>query len=186
MATEEFILEFSAVPTGRASRAPQMLRDARKSLKDTFKSGIIEQTILDNIIERLTEPRKQRDPDTGKAWPKLDKTTVGRRRSNIDTGRVKLVDTGSMRAALKIKKKGLKKTTDTRTGISEIGFKNVNSASSGVSIDEVAADHHSGREYPNGRILPARPFMGVSKKEGTAIAKLFKLRFDADLIQYEF
>jgi hypothetical protein len=183
---EDFALSFSLAPLGRKSRAKKMLDDARKSLKDTFKSGEIEKTILANIKARLTEPKLQRDPNTGKAWPKLDKTTVKRRVTNLNTGKVKLVDTGSMRAALKVQKKGLKKTTDTRTGTSEIGFKKsaVSKSSPGILIEDIASDHHFGQSFPNGRVLPARPFMGISKKEGKEMEKLFKLRFNRDLVEY--
>lgn len=181
---ENFSLEFSGVAIVRG-RAQKMLAKTRKSLKDTFKTGAVENLILANIVARLTEARKQRDPATGKAWPKLDKTTVGRRKSNIETGKIKLVDTGSMRDALKVKKKGLSKTTDTRTGFSTIGFKKgAVSKSSGVLLEDVASDHHFGFVYPNGRVLPARPFMGIAKKEGKEIEKLFKLRLDADLIEF--
>lgn len=183
---EDFALSFSLAPIGRKNRAKQMLDDARKSLKDTFRKGVIEKQILANIQARLTDPRLQRDPNTGKAWPKLDKTTVPRRVASIESARVKLVDTGSMRKALKVQKKGLSKTTDTRTGSSEIGFKKgaVSKSSPGVLIEDIASDHHFGQEFPNGRILPARPFMGISKKEGKEMEKLFKLRFDKDLIEY--
>ena len=181
----DFSLEFSAVPIKRG-RATRMLADARKSLKDTFKSGAIENLILDNIRERLTDPKKQRDPDTGRLWPKLDKTTGPRRKANVETGRVKLVDTGSMRKALKVKKRGLSKTTDTRTGFSEIGFRRgaISKSSPGTLIEDIASSHHFGETFPNGRILPARPFMGIAKKEGKEIEKLFRLRFNSDLVEF--
>lgn len=181
----DFLLEFSGRSVVRG-RAQKMLADARGSLGKTFKSGAVEKQILANIQARLTDPKKQRDPETGKAWPKLSKTTVGRRKSNIESGKVKLVDTGSMRRALVVRKKGLGKTTGTRTGFSQVGFRKgaVSRSSPGFLIEDIAANHQFGTVHPNGRILPARPFLGVSKKEGKEIEKLFELRLNAALIEF--
>lgn len=179
-------LDFNAqFVTGRG-RVSKMFKDAADSLKDTFKSGVIEEQILENIQSRFDEVKKQRDPDTGKAWPKLAKTTVRRRRFNVAGGRLKLMDSGSMRNKLGVRKKGLSKTTDSGTGTSTIGYTPAarSKSSPQFTLNSIAADHHLGVIHANGRVLPPRPFLGVSKKEGKAIEKLFKLRFDSDLIEY--
>ena len=167
-------------------RTDRMLADARKALRETFKSGDIENLILANIQARFEDPKKQRDPETGKAWPKLAKTTVKRRQFNVATGKIKLVDSGSMVDAIKVKKKGLKNTTDSGTGISEIGFDFAKRSKSSpqFTVVSIAADHHTGVTHANGRILPPRPFMGIAKKEGKEIEKLFKLRLNSELIEY--
>jgi len=170
--------------TGKG-RVLRMHQDAAKALKKTFTSGDIENLVLASIKARFENAKDQRDPDTGKAWPKLHKTTVKRRKSSV-AGKLKLVDTGSMKEAIKIKKKGLKKTSDSGTGVSEIGFPLAKRSGSSpqFTVISIAADHTFGFIHPNGRVLPPRPFMGVSKKVGKEIEKLFKLRLASELIEY--
>jgi hypothetical protein len=132
-------------------RVRKMFDDARDEILLPLKSGQFEQAVLDEIKERLTKPGKQRDPETGKAWPGLDKTTVKRRRSNKLGNRVKLFDTGSMHDALTVQKKGLQKLgrTGGGTGESEIGFKKnaMSKSSPGFLIEDIKLGKSLEKEY---------------------------------------
>lgn len=179
-------LDFKATFLNTRGRALKMFQDAAKANQKFFKSGEIEQQILSDIQARFTEVKKQRDPNTGKAWAKLGKTTVARRRFNVLGGKLKLMDSGSMRDKLGVRKKGLSKTTDSGTGTSTIGYTPAarSKSSPQFTLNSIAADHHLGVIHANGRVLPPRPFLGVSKKEGKAIEKLWLLRFNAELIEF--
>jgi hypothetical protein len=179
-------LDFSAQFLGSRGRVLKMFEKAAKANEEFFKSGDIENQILADIKSRFDEVKKQRDPETGKAWPRLNKITPKRRRKNLGGSKLKLLDTGSLRDKLGVRKKGLKKTTDTRTGTSTIGYTPAarSKSSPQFTLNSIAADHHLGVIHANGRVLPPRPFLGVSKKEAKGIEKLWKLRIETELIEF--
>lgn len=137
-----------------------------------YTDKLIEKKILALHKRRFKVSTAQRSPETGKVWARLNATTA-RRRKFKKRGKLKLLDSGSMRDALFIKRA---KMVDALTGPRGIGISTVtlrdrDSKSSGNSLLDVGRAHQFGTFA-----MPARPFLGVGKKDGKDIEKIFNLR----------
>lgn len=168
MANEDFFI--SGTIDNRDVRL--MLRQFQTGVRRVFISKDIENTILRNIQERFVNQAKQRDPETGRPWVKLHPGTQARRKFNKTTAK-KLVDSGSLRDALFIKRaRMVDAVTRKPFGISTITVRrNRNSRSSGINLVDIARTHQFGDDS-----VPARPFLGVSKRESKEIEAIFNTR----------
>ncbi len=157
-------------PTSRA-RVALMFDLFRSEVRSIFVQREIEETILFDIQDRFVRQSKQRDPDTGTPWARLAPTTPARRKLNIGT-RKKLLDTGSLQDALFINRARMVTALSIGVGISTITVRSRPSQSSpNINLVRIARIHQFGDDN-----VPARPFLGVSKREGREIETLFRVR----------
>lgn len=159
-----------ATPRSRAQVA-LMFTQFRSSLRRIFVLEEIEELILFRIKDRFVSQAKQRDPDTGTPWARLAPSTPARRKVNVGT-RKKLVDTSSLRESLFINRARMVTALSIGAGISTITVRSSPSGSSpGINLVDIARTHQFGDDT-----VPARPFLGVSKREGREIERLFDVR----------
>lgn len=169
--------------TTDSSEVALMMASFREGSRAIYTDKLIEKQVLLINKRRLTEKRYQRDPETGRLWPALahsasqikgSKDKKGSRKSNKLGAKIKLHDTGSMHDALYIMRaKLVDSTTGPRgVGVSSITLRDRPSKSSpSLSVKAVARKHQFGTE-----VVPIRRFMGVGKREGKEIEKIFDLR----------
>lgn len=156
------------------SAAVRMLRAVNMAILGIFFRQEIEELVLENIRKRFTVLREQKDPNTGAPWAQLGRSTRGQRKRN-KTGSHILVDTGSMARSIKIFRARMVDALRLRRGLSIIGVGDRQSASSPkFNVKEIARIHQFGF-----RNIVKRPFLGVSKKEGLQIERLFDVKISA-------
>lgn len=148
-----------------------MISQFRSGLRRIFVQREIENLILFNVKNRFVSQAKQRDPETGTPWARLAPTTAKRRKFNTGT-RKKLVDSGSLQESLFINRARMVNALSAGLGISTITVRSGPSGSStGINLVDIARTHQFGDDN-----VPARPFLGVSKREGREIEALFKVQ----------
>jgi phage gpG-like protein len=151
-----------------------MLRAVQGAIGGVFTRREIEELVLQNIRRRFTVLREQKDPETGAPWAPLGRSTRGQRKRN-KTGTKILVDTGSLSRSIRIFRARMSDALVRRRGLSIIGVQDRQSGSSpNFNVKEIARIHQFGF-----RRIPKRPFLGVSKKEGRQIERLFDVRISA-------
>ncbi len=158
-----------ATPSSRA-RVALMFTQFRSSLRRIFVLEEIEELVLFNIKDRFVSQAKQRDPETGTPWARLAPTTPARRKISVGT-RKKLLDTGSLQESLFINRARMVTALAAGVGISTITVKGTSRSSPGINLVDIARTHQFGDDT-----IPARPFLGVSKREGREIERLFDVR----------
>lgn len=169
--TKKGLLSFQSSTDGDEPRL--MMASFRAGVRKIYTDKLIEKQVLFFQQQRLIDPSKQRDPETGRVWPRLGSTTVKRRKKNRLTGQVKLHDTGSMLKALYIKRSRLVDAAGVKgAGVSTVTFRDrVSKSSPRFLVVEIARIHQFGKDK-----VPPRPFLGLARKEGKEIEKIFDLR----------
>lgn len=169
-------------------RAGAMIQQVRVGITTVFVRRQIERQILSNIRARFaaqgTNPFAQRTPER-RAWEPLIESTVRRRKTNQNP-RQALVDSGSLRDSIRIKRANMVKALVSVRGESRIGPTRRTLGSNPLATTvEVAEIHQFGAEQiakatfagnPSGnlrRTVVARPFLGVGRKEGKQIEDIF-------------
>ena len=160
------------------SPAVRMMRAVNDAIAGVFFSHEIEELILKNIQRRFTVLREQKDPESGAAWAPLKPGTRGRRKRR-KTGVKALVDTGTLAKSVTIFRARMSDALRARRGLSIIGIKNRQSGSSPkFNVKDIARFHQFG--FKN---IIKRPFLGVSKKEGKEIERLFDVRISSAVVR---
>ena len=150
--------------TGRvlvSTRIRRLVNRLNKGVRESFGQKRIENLIIRRTKDRFAPPgssaRAARTP-AGRPWEPLHSSTRERRRVNV-TGRELLVDTGQLRNSIRVLSGTLANAVGTPSGL-------------GVNIgsnDPKAAIHQRGGVNEQGRMVPARPFIGISQADVAAV-----------------
>ncbi len=157
---------FKSSITGEG-RVLRMLRGARMGVRVGLSKTLLEQYFLTKTIERFAPRGKnrnaQRGPD-GRFWRGPKQSTVRRRKVNTTGITQALVDTGKLRNAIDVVKRLPPYVRiNGGFGVFSIGIRGAAAVYAGVQ--------NFGGKTPSGATIPARPFMGISKRD----AKTFEL-----------
>ncbi|GMQ91703.1 MAG: hypothetical protein BMS9Abin11_1014 [Gammaproteobacteria bacterium] len=151
---------FKSTITGE-KKVLRLLRGARRGVKVGLSKTYLEQYFLTKTVERFAprgrNPNAQRAP-SGIPWKAPKYSTVNRRKANTSGFRQALVDTDKLRNAIDVVKR-LPPFVRINGGIGtfSIGVRGAAALYAGVQ--------NFGGTTPKGAPIPARTFMGVSKKD---------------------
>lgn len=153
------------------------LRAVQRGVQKALGGGRLEKFLLERTKARFRprpgmDPNAQRSPD-GYPWRKLAESTVRRRKRNRDALH-KLYDTGTLARSISVLKGG-KKVRPGGTGEFQIG---VSPASPAIKYYLL---HQQGGINSEGKKVPKRPFLGISKQDLKSLGDIIKTTIEKEL-----